>query len=160
IRMRSILTALAMGLVLAALVGLMWRGALDVAAGQISGGTIAAFVITAGLVGGAFGALAEVYGDLLRAAGAAQRLGQLLATRPAIAAPARPQALPEPPRGALAFHNVTFRYPTRLDTKALADFTLVVEPGETVAIVGPSGAGKTTLFQLLARFYDPQAGNV
>ena len=158
--MRALLTALAMGLVLGALVLLMWRGALDVQAGEITGGTIAAFVITAGLVGGAFGSLAEVYGDLLRAAGAAQRLGELLATRPAIAAPARPQKLPSPPRGSVAFQNVTFRYPTRPDDRALNDFTLTVEPGETVAIVGPSGAGKSTLFQLLARFYDPQAGSV
>jgi ATP-binding cassette, subfamily B, bacterial len=158
--MRALLTALAMGLVLGALVALMWRGALDVQAGHITGGTIAAFVITAGLVGGAFGSLAEVYGDLLRAAGAAQRLGELLATRPAIAAPARPQALPYPPRGSVAFQNVTFRYPTRPDDKALDDFSLTVEPGETVAIVGPSGAGKSTLFQLIARFYDPQAGSV
>ncbi|MAF29342.1 MAG: ABC transporter, partial [Croceicoccus sp.] len=160
ILMRALLTALAMGLVLGALVMLMWRGALDVQAGEITGGTIAAFVITAGLVGGAFGSLAEVYGDLLRAAGAAQRLGELLATRPVIAAPARPQALPSPPRGSVAFQNVTFRYPTRPDDKALNDFTLTVEPGETVAIVGPSGAGKSTLFQLIARFYDPQAGSV
>lgn len=158
--MRALLTALAMGLVLGALVMLMWRGALDVQAGEITGGTIAAFVITAGLVGGAFGSLAEVYGDLLRAAGAAQRLGELLATRPVIAAPARPQALPSPPRGSVAFQNVTFRYPTRPNDKALNDFTLTVEPGETVAIVGPSGAGKSTLFQLIARFYDPQAGSV
>lgn len=160
ILMRALLTALAMGLVLGALVMLMWRGALDVQAGEITGGTIAAFVITAGLVGGAFGSLAEVYGDLLRAAGAAQRLGELLATRPAITAPARPQALPVPPRGAVAFQNVTFRYPTRPDDKALNNFSLTVEPGETVAIVGPSGAGKSTLFQLIARFYDPQAGSV
>ena len=160
ILMRAMLTALAMGLVLGALVALMWRGALDVQAGEITGGTIAAFVITAGLVGGAFGSLAEVYGEILRAAGAAQRLGELLATRPAIAAPARPQALPVPPRGSVAFQNVTFRYPTRPDEKALQDFSLIVEPGETVAIVGPSGAGKSTLFQLIARFYDPQAGSV
>ena len=160
ILMRALLTALAMGLVLGALVALMWRGALDVQAGAITGGTIAAFVITAGLVGGAFGSLAEVYGEILRAAGAAQRLGELLATRPAIAAPARPQTLPSPPRGSVAFQNVTFRYPTRPDEKALQDFSLSVEPGETVAIVGPSGAGKSTLFQLIARFYDPQAGSV
>ncbi len=160
ILMRAMLTALAMGLVLGALVALMWRGALDVQAGHITGGTIAAFVITAGLVGGAFGSLAEVYGEILRAAGAAQRLGELLATRPAIAPPARPQALPNPPRGSVAFQNVTFRYPTRPDEKALQDFSLIVEPGETVAIVGPSGAGKSTLFQLIARFYDPQVGSV
>ncbi|WP_275588715.1 ABC transporter transmembrane domain-containing protein [Croceicoccus hydrothermalis] len=157
---RSIMTGLVIFLIFTALTLLMWKGASDVAAGRITGGTIAAFVITAGLVAGAFGSLTEVYGNLLRAAGAAQRLGELLAARPAIAAPARPQALPDPPRGAIAFRDVTFRYPTRPDAAALEDFSLVVEPGETVAIVGPSGAGKSTLFQLVARFYDPQAGSV
>ncbi|MDT0576892.1 ABC transporter transmembrane domain-containing protein [Croceicoccus sp. F390] len=157
---RSVMTGIVIFLIFGALTLLLWKGASDVAAGQISGGTIAAFVITAGLVAGAFGSLTEVYGNLLRAAGAAQRLSELLAARPAIAAPERPQALPEPPRGAIAFRNVTFRYPTRPDAPALIDFNLAVRPGETVAIVGPSGAGKSTLFQLVPRFYDPQAGSV
>jgi ATP-binding cassette subfamily B protein len=139
---------------------LMWEGALSVAEGKVSGGTIAAFVFTGGIVAGAFGALTEVYGDLLRGAGAASRLNELLNERPLIAAPSRPQTLPEPARGKLAFENVSFRYPTRLEMAALADFTLTVEPGETVAIVGPSGAGKSTLFQLAERFYDPQAGTI
>ena len=138
----------------------MWRGALGVSTGAISGGTIFAFVVTGGLVAGAFGALTEVYGDLLRGAGAASRLNELLTAKPSIAPPDRPQALPQPPRGSLSFRNVTFRYPTRLETPALKDFSLEVEPGETVAIVGPSGGGKSTIFQLVERFYDPQAGTI
>jgi ATP-binding cassette subfamily B protein len=106
------------------------------------------------------GALAEVYGDLLRGAGAASRLNELLHEKPDIAPPARPLELPSPPRGSLAFQNVTFRYPTRPEVAAVTGFTLTVEPGETVAVVGPSGAGKSTIFQLAMRFYDPQVGTV
>ncbi|MCB2050623.1 MAG: ATP-binding cassette domain-containing protein [Novosphingobium sp.] len=160
ILIRSIMTAAVIFLIFGSITGLIWRGAVGVATGEISGGTIAAFVITAGLVAGAFGSLMEVYGDLLRGAGAASRLNELLNEKPEITAPARPQPLPEPARGSIAFQNVTFRYPTRPDTAALKDFSLVVEPGETVAIVGPSGAGKSTIFQLAERFYDPQAGTV
>jgi len=133
---------------------------MGVTTGAISGGTIVAFMFTGGLVAGAFGALTEVYGELLRGAGAASRLDELLREKPTIAPPERPQELPQPPRGSLAFRNVTFRYPTRLETPALKDFTLEVEPGETVAIVGPSGGGKSTIFQLAERFYDPQAGSI
>ncbi|HEX2794007.1 MAG TPA: ABC transporter transmembrane domain-containing protein [Croceicoccus sp.] len=160
IKTRALLTTVVILMVFGAITLLLWKGAIDVAQGEISGGTIAAFVITVGLVSGAFGALTEVYGSLLQAAGAAQRMEELLATRPAITAPERPQDLPVPPRGAIALQAVTFRYPSRADRAALHEFTLAVEPGETVAIVGPSGAGKTTLFQLVARFYDPQAGIV
>jgi len=160
IRIRAIMTSVVMLLIFGALTLLMWRGALGVAAGEISGGTIAAFVLAGALVAGAFGSLSEVYGDLVRAAGAASRLNELLNEKPAIAMPQRPLVLPSPPRGGLAFDSVTFRYPTRPEPAALADFTLTVEPGETVAIVGPSGAGKSTLFQLAERFYDPQAGTV
>ncbi|PKB14892.1 ATP-binding cassette subfamily B protein [Novosphingobium kunmingense] len=160
IRLRAIMTALAIMAIFGSIVFLVWEGAIGVARGTVTGGTIFAFVVTAGIVAGAFGALTEVYGDLLRGAGAASRLAELLNERPAIAAPARPLALPEPPRGKLAFEHVSFRYPTRLDTSALADFSLSIEPGETVAIVGPSGAGKSTLFQLAERFYDPQAGTI
>ena len=160
ILLRAAMTAIIIMLVFGAITMLMWQGAIGVAEGTISGGTIAAFVLTGGLVAGAFGALTEVYGDLLRGAGAASRLNELLNEKPTIAMPARPLELPSPVRGKLAFEGVTFRYPTRPEVSALADFSLTVEPGETVAIVGPSGAGKSTLFQLAERFYDPQVGAV
>ncbi|WP_116091552.1 ABC transporter transmembrane domain-containing protein [Sphingomonas crusticola] len=157
---RAIMTAVVIGLIFGSITMVLWQGATDVAAGRMSGGSIAAFVLTGGFVAGAFGALTEVYGDLLRGAGAAGRLGELLAEKPEIAPPAKPQALPVPPRGTIAFDHVEFRYPTRPEVAALHDFSLTVSPGERVAIVGPSGAGKTTLFQLAQRFYDPQVGTV
>jgi ATP-binding cassette subfamily B protein len=160
ILLRAAMTTVVIILVFGGVVLVMWRGALAVAAGEISGGTIAAFVLTGGLVAGALGALTEVYGDLLRGAGAASRLAELLDARPEIAAPARPERLPVPARGSLSFRNVTFRYPARPEAAALRDFTLEIEPGETVAIVGPSGAGKSTIFQLVERFYDPQGGTI
>jgi ATP-binding cassette subfamily B protein len=126
----------------------------------MTGGEIAAFVFTGVLVGGAFAALSEVYGELLRGSGAAGRIAELIAARAEISAPAQPVALPEPSLGALSFDSVEFRYPTRPDDKALNGLSLSVAPGETVAVVGPSGAGKSTLFQLALRFYDPQAGAV
>ena len=158
ILLRAAMTAAAITLIFGAIVLLIWQGALGVASGTISGGTIFELVVTSMIVAGSFGALTEVYGDLLRGAGAASRLNELLHEAPAITMPARPLALPSPARGKLAFEAVTFRYPTRLEVAALADFSLVIEPGETIAIVGPSGAGKSTLFQLAERFYDPQAG--
>jgi ATP-binding cassette subfamily B protein len=160
IRLRSIMTFLFISVVFGSITGLMWEGALSVADGSMTGGTIAALVIVGVIVSGAFGALSDVYGSLLQAAGAASRLNELLNARPEIAAPERPQALPEPPRGGLSFDHVTFRYPTRPEVSAIADFSLTVEPGETVAIVGPSGAGKSTIFQLAERFYDPQLGTI
>ncbi len=160
IRIRAIMTAVVIGLLFASITTLLWYGAIGVAEGSITGGTIAAFVLTGGLVAGAFGALTEVYGDLLRAAGAAERLNELLIERSSITAPANPVALPTPPIGELEFRGVHFRYPTRPDAPALHDFSLRIAPRETVAIVGPSGAGKSTLFQLAARFYDPQGGAV
>jgi ATP-binding cassette subfamily B protein len=160
IALRSTMTSVVMLLIFGALTLLMWRGARGVAAGEITGGVIAQFVLTGGVVAGAFGSLSEVYGDLVRGAGAASRLNELLNERPTITAPPRPTALPTPARGQLAFEHVTFRYPSRPSQAALADFTLTVEPGETVAIVGPSGAGKSTLFQLAERFHDPQSGTI
>ena len=157
---RAVMTALLITLIFGALTVLMWRGALLVTSGAISGGTIFAFIVAGVIVAGAFGALTEVFGDLLRGGGAASRLEELLREKPAIAVPARPESLPQPPRGSLSFRNVTFRYPTRPEAAALKDFTLEVEPGETVALVGPSGAGKSTVFQLAERFYDPQAGTI
>ncbi|MEL7188669.1 MAG: ABC transporter transmembrane domain-containing protein [Pseudomonadota bacterium] len=160
ILLRAAMTSIVIVLIFGGITLVMWRGAEAVSQGLISGGTITAFVLTGGLVAGAFGALTEVYGDLLRGAGAASRLVELLEAEPEIAPPERPQRLPEPPRGGLSFRNVTFRYPARPDTPALDDFNLEIEPGETVAIVGPSGAGKSTLFQLVERFYDPQQGTI
>ncbi|PVX30404.1 ABC transporter transmembrane domain-containing protein [Sphingomonas pokkalii] len=158
--LRAVMTALVIGLLFTAITLIMWDAVAGVAAGQITGGAITAFVITAGLVTGSFGALTEVYGDLLRASGAASRLAELLAQETDIAAPAHPIALPRPAEGAIAFDAVTFRYPTRPEVSALQDFSLFVAPGETVAVVGPSGAGKSTLFQLLQRFYDPESGEI
>ncbi len=160
ILLRAVMTAIVIGLVFGSITLVLWEGAIDVAAGRISGGAIAAFVLTGGIVAGAFGALTEVYGDLLRGAGAAGRLSELLRERPEIATPAKPRALPQPAVGALVFDDVRFHYPTRRDVAALNGFSLDVKPGETVAVVGPSGAGKTTLFQLVQRFYDPDAGRV
>jgi ATP-binding cassette subfamily B protein len=159
ILLRSFMTAFAILVMFSGITMIIWQGAIDVAAGRMSGGTIAAFVLYGGLLAGAFGALSEVYGDLLRAAGASERLSQLLDAEPEIRAPAKPATFPKA-RGELAFENVTFRYPTRPDTSALSDFSLLVKPRERLAVVGPSGAGKTTLFQLAERFYDPQKGRV
>jgi len=160
IMIRAAMTSVVIFLIFGGITLLMWEGAIGVAEGSITGGTIAAFVLTGGIVAGAFGALMEVYGDLLRGAGAAGRLNELLNEQPDIAVPARPIALPQPARGQIAFQNVSFRYPSRPEVSALEDFSLTVNPGETVAIVGPSGAGKSTLFLLAERFYDPHAGTV
>ncbi|KQU55993.1 ABC transporter [Sphingomonas sp. Leaf339] len=158
--LRAIMTAIVIGLVFGSITLVLWEGAVDVAAGRLSGGAIAAFVLTGGIVAGAFGALTEVYGDLLRGAGAASRLSELAREVPEIAAPARPVPLPTPARGAIRFEDVHFRYPTRPEIAALDSFSLDVAPGETVALVGPSGAGKSTIFQLAERFYDPEGGRI
>lgn len=160
ILVRAFMTAAIITMIFGSITLIMWQGAIDVQSGRMSGGSIFAFVFTGGIVAGAFGALTEVYGDLLRGAGAAGRLGELLQERPGIAAPRNPLKLPEPAQGRVTFDRVTFRYPTRPEVSALDDFSLDIAPGETVAVVGPSGAGKTTLFQLIQRFYDPASGTV
>jgi len=158
ILLRAFLTAAVIMMLFGSITLMMRQAAIDVSEGALSGGTVAAFVITSAIVAGAFGALTEVYGELLRGAGAAGRIAELMAEVPQIKPPAEPVKLPEPARGALVFDHVTFRYPTRQDVSALHDFSLSVRPGETLAVVGPSGAGKTTLFQLAQRFYDPEGG--
>ncbi|WP_035690686.1 ABC transporter transmembrane domain-containing protein [Azospirillum halopraeferens] len=160
VQMRAIMTVIVIVLVFGAVGTILWIGGHDVLTGRISPGQLSAFVIYAIVVAGSVGAISEVIGDLQRAAGATERLFDLLATEPDIRAPAAPQPLPEPSRGAVAFRDVRFHYPSRPDGPALEGFTLDVQPGETVALVGPSGAGKSTVFQLLLRFYDPQAGSV
>ncbi|NWK97194.1 ABC transporter [Sphingobium lactosutens] len=161
ILLRAAMTALAFGLVFGSITGVMWLGAIDVAAGRLSGGSIAAFVLTGGLVAGAFGSLSESWGDLLRGAGAASRLDELMRAEPGIVPPSRPAPLPAAAQGArLSFEDVHFHYPTRPDQAALNGITLDIAPGETVAVVGPSGAGKSTLIQLALRFYDPERGTV
>jgi ATP-binding cassette, subfamily B, bacterial len=139
---------------------LLWVGAHDVFAGRLSAGSLTAFIFYAVIVANATFVLAEVYGELQRAAGASERLLELLDTESRIRGPANPVALPLPPEGRVAFEDVTFHYPSRPTVAALDRFSLAVEPGEVVALVGPSGAGKTTVFQLLLRFYDPASGRV
>ena len=143
-----------------AIVFALWVGGRDVVAGRISGGELSAFVLYAVLLATSGASLSEVWGDIRRAAGASDRLMALMAEEPAIRAPAVPATLPRPVRGRIRFEDVRFFYPTRPSHPALAGFDLTVEPGETVALVGPSGAGKTTVLQLLPRFYDPGLGRI
>ena len=138
----------------------LWVGGQDVIAGRMTGGELSAFVFYAVLMASAGATISELWGEIQRAAAAADRLIEVIETRPDIAAPANPVPLPEPPQGRFAFEGVTFHYPTRPDAAALDGFTLSVQPGETVALVGPSGAGKTSVLQLLLRFYDPAAGRI
>ncbi len=158
VRAHALLSAIVIVTVFGAVGTVLWRGGHDVIAGTVSAGELSAFVFYAVVVAGSVGALSEVIGELQRAAGAAGRLIELLAVKPRITPPAEPRPLPDPPIGSVELDNVTFRYPARPEVPALEDFSLRVEPGETVALVGPSGAGKTTVFQLLLRFYDPDHG--
>ncbi|MBK6601093.1 MAG: ATP-binding cassette domain-containing protein [Betaproteobacteria bacterium] len=160
VQQRALLVAAVILLVFGAIGIILWIGGHDVVAGRLSPGELSAFVFYAVLVASAVGTLSEVFGDLQRAAGATERLFELLHTEPQIRAPAVPIALPSPPRGTVRFDAVTFRYPSRPDAAALDGLSLDVAVGESLALVGPSGAGKTTVFQLLLRFYDPQAGTV
>ncbi|RMF37434.1 MAG: ATP-binding cassette domain-containing protein [Alphaproteobacteria bacterium] len=156
---RAGMTAIIIFLVFTGVVGVLWIGARDVRAGAMSAGELVQFVIYSVMVSGSVAALSEIWGELLRAAGATERLVELLTAEDPIADPARPKPLP-PPQGRVEFEDVCFSYPARPGVSALVDFSLAVEPGETVALVGPSGAGKTTVFQLLLRFYDPVSGTV
>lgn len=160
IRQRALLVATVIVLVFGAVGVILWIGGHDVVAGRISAGQLSAFVFYAVIVAAAVGTISEVFGDLQRAAGATERLFELLAVEPSIRAPERPVPLPRPAKGTVDFEHVMFRYPSRPDTPALDDFSLGVAAGEKVALVGPSGAGKTTVFQMLLRFYDPQSGVV
>jgi ATP-binding cassette, subfamily B, bacterial len=160
IALRAVMTATIIAVIFSSITLIIWQGAIDVAAGRMTGGTIAAFVLSGGLLAGALGALSEVYGDLLRAAGASERLNELLRAEPEIKAPANPVPLPVPAQGRLRFEDVSFHYPTRKDTSALDGFSLELRPNERLAVVGPSGAGKTTIFQLAQRFYDPEKGRL
>ncbi len=160
LKSRAALTAATILLIVASIVGVLWFGASKVVAGELSGGTLGQFVLYALFAGGALAELAEVWGEVSQAAGAAERLSELLAIVPAIRTPAAPIPLPEPAVGTVRFENVQFRYPARPLTSALNGVSFDVARGETVAIVGPSGAGKSTLFSLVLRFYDPQAGRV
>lgn len=160
IRQRALLVAAVMLLVFGAVGIILWIGGHDVVAGRLSPGQLSAFVFYAIIVASAAGTISEVIGDLQRAAGATERLFELLAAQPEIDVPAAPVILPRPSRGTMALEEVTFRYPSRPDAVALERFSLSVGAGQKVALVGPSGAGKTTVFQLLLRFYDPQAGAV
>ncbi|HEY6545328.1 MAG TPA: ABC transporter transmembrane domain-containing protein [Dokdonella sp.] len=154
------LTAMVILLTFGAITLVLWAGAQAVIAGTMGAGVLSQFVLYAVLAAGSVGALTEVWGDVLRAAGALGRIGDLLDTDPSIRSAQPAQPLPKPVRGAIRFEQVEFRYPSRPDRPALHDFTLEVEPGQTIALVGPSGAGKTTVFQLLQRFHDPQSGRI
>ena len=160
VRARAYLTAFVILFVFTGIAAVLWLGGHDVLDGRLSGGELASFLFYAVVVAGTVGSLSEVYGDLQHAAGAAERLVELLRQESDIAAPETPQPLPEPPEGAIALENVTFNYPSRPDEPALIDYMLNVRPGERVALVGPSGAGKTSVFNLLLRFYDPSHGTV
>jgi ATP-binding cassette subfamily B protein len=158
IRQRAFLVACVITLVFGAVGVILWIGGHDVVNGHMTPGQLSAFVFYAVIVASSVGTISEVIGDLQRAAGATERLFELLSVEPSIRAPLTPVQLPLPGNGEVAFDRVHFSYPSRPDTPALADFSLVVSAGEKVALVGPSGAGKTTVFQLLLRFYDPQSG--
>ncbi len=157
---RAILTAVAIFTAFGCLATILLVGLHDVIAHRTTGGDLVAFIVFGVLVGGGVGSLSEVWGDVQRAAGATERLMELLHEVPAIRAPARPLSLPARPGGAVCFDNVTFHYPTRPDFKALNGFSLEVKSGEAVALVGPSGAGKSTVFQLMLRFFDAQSGSI
>jgi ATP-binding cassette, subfamily B, bacterial len=157
---RAGLTAIAIFLIFASVVGVLWYGAQDVLSGVMTGGRLSQFVLYAVLAATAVGGLSEVWGELAQCMGAADRLSELLQVQSQIKSPRHPKPLPVPPRGEIAFRDVSFAYPLRPETNALDCVTFHAAPGERVALVGPSGAGKTTIFALLLRFYDPSRGKV
>jgi len=157
---RAAMTVIVIFLVFTGIVGVLWIGANDVRAGTMTAGTLVQFVIYSVMVAGAVAALSEIWGELQRAAGATERLVELLRAEDKVQDPASPVALPRPVRGEIAFENVQFAYPARPDIPALNDFDLNVAPGETIALVGPSGAGKTSVIQMIQRFYDPVGGRI
>jgi ATP-binding cassette subfamily B protein len=160
IGMRSMLTAAVIVLIFGAITLVLWAGARDVIAGELAPGVLTQFVVYAIFAAGSVAGLSEVWGDVLQAAGAMERIGELFAEKATIATPDAPDPLPQPVTGALRFDHVEFRYPSRPDVAALSEFDLEIAPGETVALVGPSGAGKSTVFNLLLRFHDPVAGSI
>ncbi|WP_062560318.1 ABC transporter transmembrane domain-containing protein [Paracoccus aminovorans] len=160
VRTRTVMTVIVIFLIFSGVLGVLWIGARDVRTDVMTVGQLVQFVIYAVMVAGAVGALSEIWGELQRAAGATERLTELLTNEDSLTDPAAPVALPRPVRGAIGFDDVTFHYPSRPDRSALEGITLDIAPGETVALVGPSGAGKTTVIQLLLRFWDPDAGTV
>ena len=157
---RAGLTAIAIFLVFASVVGVLWYGAQEVLSGAMTGGRLSQFVLYAVLAASAVGGLSEVWGDVAQSLGAAERLGELLRVQSSIKSPLHPKPLPLPPRGEVAFRDVSFSYPSRPEMRALDHVSFHAAPGERVALVGPSGAGKTTIFALLLRFYDPDRGTV
>ncbi|WP_315926416.1 ABC transporter transmembrane domain-containing protein [Mesorhizobium sp. SP-1A] len=157
---RALLTFFAIFMIFSSVVAVLWFGSRDVLSGALSPGTLGQFLLYAVFAAGALGALSEVWGDLSQAAGAAERLTEILAEKPDIVAPAHPKPLPVSARGSITFSDVSFSYPARPDRAAVHGLTFSVKPGETVAIVGPSGAGKSTVFSLILRFYDPETGAV
>ena len=159
-RARSILTAIAIFLVFSSVVLVLWVGAQDVLAGDITPGRLSQFVLYAVFAAGGLGELSQVWGEISQASGAAERLFEILDVEPEIKAPPAPLALPIPARGTVSFNDVRFAYPTRPDTFVLDGLSFEVKPGERLALVGPSGAGKSTIFHLLLRFYDPTSGRV
>ena len=159
-KMRAVMTALVIFVVGACIVSVLWAGAADVLAGRMTGGELSQFVFYAVFLATGMGAVSETWGDVQRAAGATERLMEILAAEPSVKTSAEPVALPRPAKGAVRFDGVVFRYPTRPDHRALNGVSFAVAAGEAVALVGPSGAGKSTVFQLLLRFFDPQEGRV
>ena len=157
---RSILTGFAIAIAFGSVVGVLWYGAHSVLSGELSAGTLGQFLLYSVFAAGALGALSEVWGELSLAAGAAERIGELLDEEPAITAPAAPTPLPVPAEGRVTFDSVSFAYPQRPDLPTLHDVSFDVTPGETVAIVGASGAGKSTVFSLILRYYDTLTGRV